>query len=940
VDGVPVDVPYIHLTALVPSQDVIQEFKVQTNNLGAEFSRFAGGVINLSTRSGGNEFHGTAYEYLRNKVLNANTFFSNAGGLERPAFTQNQFGGNIAGPIKRDKAFFYWGYEGYRMRTGRSFVFSTPTEAMRRGDFSELNTPIYDPFSVAGLNDLPRKPFPGNKIPASMLDPVALKMQSLFAAPNQPGYQNNYVTNPSAGGDQNQYNSRLDYNLSGKQRLFGRWTWWRNYNIGIDPMGTKAHLDAGPETSTTNQFVVADTYVFSANTILDVRAGVLRFVYDRVPASSGFDLTTWGFPAALNQQVVFHHVPYPCIQDYSVFCGGGTGSIIQARDENWSLLPSLTLVRGSHTLKIGGDVRRLVHNYAQSNNPSGSYSFDKSWTSSDPFKPAGGWGYASFLLGTAASGGVQSPALTAGQQIYRGVYISDSWQVSRKLNLNIGVRYEQPGPWSERFDRMSVWMLGAEHPYAKLTGMPLRGRLALVKSDLWPSRNNKELPKKLFAPRVGFAYRVDDKTVLRGGYGLVYLPNDVANGDNPGWDLLNSINTPMITSLDGVTPYRLLRNPFPDGLFVPGLRSEQVQLNLTGFGATAAIPNQPYPYMQQWNFNLQRQLPEGTLVDLAYVGAKGTHLYGGYQFDQLPDQYLSMGTALVETVPNPFYGIIKTGSLSGEKVQRGQLLRPYPQYTSVYDPTRARRDSIYHSMQMKIEKKFQGGGSVLASYTIGKTITNGATLTGWLEASSAGKYGSFNNLRAWRSLANFDVSQRLVISYVYDLPIGKGRKLGGRATGAVDKVLSGWGINGISTFQTGFPVYVSPSLNLSNSFGGGQYVYNNGKSAKLSGRHQDRLDRWFDTSVFSQAPAFTFGNTSPVLPDVRGPGVNNWDFAVFKKISITERANVQFRTEFFNLFNRVQFGQPSGTQGTPTFGFIRSQANEPRLVQFGLRFNY
>jgi hypothetical protein len=290
-DGAPLNVSYVNLTTLIPTQDAVQEFKVQTNNLSAEFGRFAGGVINLTSRGGTNAFHGAAYEFLRNKVLNANTFFNNSSNVGRPPFTQNQFGASLGGPVKKDKLFFYTSYEGYRQRTGRSFLLSVPTAKMRDGDFTEAaNRVVHDPFSAKGVNELPRKPLPGNIVPKSMLDPVAVKLKDLYAMPNLSGIFNNFATNASAGGDQNQYNNRVDYTLSEKQRLFGRWTYWRNNTRALDPFQTKTYFEWGPETTLTNQIVIGDTYLLSPSMILDVRAGYLRFSYDRMAETAGYDL--------------------------------------------------------------------------------------------------------------------------------------------------------------------------------------------------------------------------------------------------------------------------------------------------------------------------------------------------------------------------------------------------------------------------------------------------------------------------------------------------------------------------------------------------------------------------------------------------------------------------------------------------------------------------
>jgi len=954
IDGASVNVSYVNLTSLVPTQDAIQEFRVQTNNLSAEFGRFTGGVINLTSKSGTNLYHGSAYEFLRNKALNANTFFNNRSHIGRPAFTQNQFGGNVGGPVLKEKLFFFSSYEGFRQRQGQSFLFSVPTEAMRNGDFSALTARIYDPLTTCGRLGNPacakdangadiitRQPFADNKIPANRLDPTAKILSNLWAKPNLPGTVFNYATNASIGGNNDQINVRMDYNLSEKQRLLGRYTRWSNLSLPIDPYKTQTYIDRGPETFVTHQLVLADTYTFSQNTIADFRIGWLRFIYDRTPESLGVDLTSFGWPASLNRQVAFQHIPTPCVQGYTdVFCTNGTGSTIIARNDNQSFAASLTRIMGRHTLKFGGEARRLPHNYAQSNNPSGFFNFNNLFTAVNPFAPAGtGIGFASFMLGYGADGNISTPALVAGMQRYQGYFINDTFQVNRRLTLNYGLRWELPSPWTERFDRLVVFQPDVQNPLTRATSLAPRGNVALVNSPDRSDRLLEERHWKLFAPRLGFSYRFAEKTVVRGGYGIFYLPNDVAFSTAPNGSPVNTLATPWVSTIDGsVTPVERLSNPFPNGILQPPGKSSNYQNILLGQGFTLPLESQPYGYNQQFNLNIQHELKEGTLVEIAYAGAKGTHLPANQQLNQLPVEFLSQGTRLQEQVTNPFFGLITAGPLAARTVARGQLLRPFPQFNGVTQASIANRDSIYHSMQLKVERRFRAGGSLLGSYTWAKFITNTDTLTGWLEASGPGGVQNNYDLRNERSLASFDAPHRLVISYVLDLPFGRGQKLLGSLSGPADKLLSGWGVNGVYTAQSGFPLRFGTAANLTNSFGGGSRPnVVAGCDPQLSGSAQSRLNRWFNTSCYALPAAFTFGTASRVDPKLRAHGINNFDFALFKRTKLTERISLEFRSEFFNLFNRVQFGFPGQALGNPQFGIVSSQLNNPRLAQFALR---
>ncbi len=997
IDGGSVNTIYVHLLSLVPTQDAIQEFKVQTNNLGPEWGKFAGGVINLTTKSGTNDFHGTAYEFLRNKLLNANDFFLNASGVNRAPFTQNQFGANGGGRIIREKLFFFGSYEGFRQRLGQAFLVTVPTDAMRTGDFSDLRDSsgnlirIYDPLTTCGRlgnpacakdasgNDIvTRQQFSSNGvpnvIPPDRLDPTAKILSGFWAPANLPGQQfthvNNFATAASVGGNNDQWTSRIDWNKSDKQRIFGRFTDWTALSLAHDPYKTGICQDRCQESWYTRQLVLDDVYSFSPTTILDVRLSYLRFWYNRQPTSLGVDLTTFGWPASLNSQVAWRHIPTACVTGYGDFwCSQGAGSGIFARDDNYSLAPSLTKIRGRHTLKLGGEIDVLRDNYAQSNVTSGIFNFDSLFTSVNPFSPANtGNGFASFMLGygnTNNGGAVVTPSFTADQQLYSALYFGDTFQVSNKLTLNLGLRWERPGPFSERFDRQIVLLPDAESPLAAPTGLPLKGKLGQVKSSDRASRSSLDPNNKMFAPRIGFAYRLNEKTVLRGGYGIFYLPNDVSWVDEPNNQIVNTISTPWVTTLDGgITPFNVLSNPFPNGILQPPGRNPSFQQTLLGQGVNAPLPTNPYAYTQQFNFDIQRELPDGTLVDIAYAGSKGVHLPVHFEeLDQMPVSNLSLGTSLEDQVCNPFYrpctsetdttsapfspALISSGSLTAPTVARGQLLRPFPQYQGFAIASANNRNSIYHSLQAKVEKRFKGGGSILASYTMAKLISDTDTLTGWLESAGSTDWGIPNNYnhRAERSLADFDVSQRLVVSYVLDLPVGKGQRYMSSASGVAGKLVSGWGINGITTFQKGFPLFISNSQNLTHSFGGFSRPDNNGQSAKLSGDAHSRLNEWFNTSVFSYPPAFSFGNVSRTLPDVRTHGIDNFDFAIFKntKFGPDERLNIQFRTEFFNTFNRVQFGYPGQTCCQPdqsSFGVVSSTANLPRLIQFALRFTF
>jgi hypothetical protein len=447
-----------------------------------------------------------------------------------------------------------------------------------------------------------------------------------------------------------------------------------------------------------------------------------------------------------------------------------------------------------------------------------------------------------------------------------------------------------------------------------------------------------------FSPRVGLAYQLHPNTVLSAGYGIFWLPNDIEFSSNfPSGDPINSSTTNMVTSINnGLTPTNNISNPYPNGLIQPVGRSAAYQSTLLGSGPTENFPNNPYSYTQQFNAGIQQQIGQSLVFDLAYGGAKGTHLpFGAINFDTLPDQDLALGNALVAQVANPFYGTISsTYSLGAPTVSAGQLLLPYPQYSGLSSASADLASSTYNSLQLKVQKRFAHGASINGAYTWAKLLSNTDTLTTWLESSVPGIQDP-RNLKAEKSLSADNAAQRLVISYVYDLPFGRNQAFLANTPKVVNAVIGGWGLGGLTTLMTGFPLGFGTNQNLTNSFGGGSRPnYVPGCAKEIKGSATARLGEWFNTSCFTQPAAFTFGDEPRLDPTLRGPGVADWDASAYKTFPIHESVNVQFRAEAFNLFNRVQFGYPGLTQGTSNFGVVTTQLNLPRVLQFSLRANF
>jgi hypothetical protein len=1025
-DGEPLNTGYINLPLIVPTQDAVSEFKVQYNNLGPEWGKFAGGVININTKSGTNEIHGELYEYLRNRVLNANEYFNKTAQLDAgkpdkaPPFTQNQFGGTIGGAAIKNKTFYFGSYEGFRLRQGVPYTTTVPTAAERKGDFSALlsqpiPTVIYDPLTVgfSPANPLQRMAFSGNIIPPNRINPTSNYLLALFPLPTNPNVlTSNFTTAASGGGNTDQYVARVDQNITDKQTLFGRYADWKLLSLAQDPFGTGLCKDRCEEDTDSKSIALGYTYVATPTTTFSLNASLGRFTYLRTPKNENFDVTKEGFPADYNGVVPnIERTPLtPClgISDALVGCSQGQ-SAISDYDTIINFSPQGTMVRGRHTFVFGGQLEYTYDNYLQTNLGGGLVSFNGSWTQSMAKNAAGATGgidIADFLLGFGLGAGAQFGNQTtgnltisqpvAGKETYRALYFADNWHLTNKLTLNLGLRYELQGPWSERYNRLTYFNPSAVNAgvtgCSGVAGSPCPGDLFLVGTGVNKSNNNLPLPKLNFAPRVGFAYSWDQKTVLRGGYGIFYIPNFVSFGVNPYADVLNSATSPFFASNNqGLYPASTLNmsnctltapgaqnfscataGPFGPSLVVPPGRNPQPNISAYGLQqvslSSTGYTLQQSGYNQQWNLDLQRQLPGGFFADVAYAGAHGVHLpQFNTDINQIPDSFINQaeqqyvanpkGTpTIAQSVATYPFSISLPGNLGPGHLIQGQLDRPYPEYGGLNLQGYGCCGSSYNSLQATLTKRFGGGGTLLAAYTWAKLMSNTDTLTSWLEGGATGGVGSvqdWNNLRNEWSVSSQNVPQRFVLSYVLDLPFGHGKRYLSNWSGFTEKVISGWGIDGTTTFQTGFPLKISEANGTQLSALGlgigtlrpdvlaGCHESNSGSDTSRLGGHFGP-NTWFNTSCFVAPPEYGFGTEPRVDGLIHMDGPANFDFAAFKRTTFgpSEKMGLEFRAEFFNLFNHPQFGPPNENAGSNQFGEVTSTVNNPRLIQFGLKFAF
>jgi hypothetical protein len=988
IDGILSNIPENNVNSLVPTQDSVQEFRVSTNNVTAEFGGFAGGVVQISTKSGTNQFHGTLYDYFRNTALDANDYFDNQHKLARQPLHQNQYGFNIGGPIRKDKLFFFFSFEREPVTSGGLDTFTLPTTAQLNGDFSAFTAQNITPTDPTGqilYNPANNEPYACNGVANTLcpdqLDPTALKLLKLefptvtgnFGQNNNT--VNNFVASAPITGAQNEFNARVDYNPSKADQVFLRYTFWNPHNGDSDPLGTKT--GAGPTGNTTTEAVVGDNHIFNPSTIADLRLSWLENYNFQVPLSDGFDQSTinsnYGALQAMQVNGNQGLLPGLGLQNYS---GGAELSQLYWLNTAYSINGSITKVKGRHTIKVGG-IGRQVEWTGFGNNQGLNLSFNNNFTAPsnpppcDPTVqkcPTYGNAIASMLLGIPQSTGISEVATTRAVLHSYGFFAVDTWQVTNKLTLNLGIRWEQPGSYSEvnNLDTVLLTDLPTDLPsYTNpVTGAtsPTAGGLALVASPQYPSRREEQLHWKLFSPREGFDYRLDNKTVVRGGYGIAFLPAEIT-ADGPGGSPINSAGT-SLSNTAGVTyaGAPTVANPLPNGINQPLGRNPLALTQLLGQGIGSRIPNEPYGYVQQMNFGVERALDSKTTLSVAYAGSKGTHLIlsqgytgTGINRDQLPDQYDSIGgncsgtvlTGLCAPVTNPYAGMFSSGGvLNQPTVFEGYLLKPYPQYTSVNQSVPRYGASTYEALQVSFKRTFSHGGLIQGAYTYAKLLSNTDNTSSFQDGQGGqGVVQDNYNLQAEKSLSLQDLTHNLVINYGLDLPFGHGQKFLGGANGALNAVVGGWRVNGITTLHSGLPVpFSSTATNyLSQYFGAGPIRPNlvAGCNRHVGGSAQSKAaNGWFNTACFTAPGPFSFGNENRVDSQIRSGGAANWDLSANKSFHVYDRVTGKFSIEAFNLFNRTQFGAPDSGLGDGAFGKVTSQRNLPRVLQVAARFSF
>ncbi len=885
-----------------PSVDAIQEFKIITNPYSAEYGRSPGAAINVITKGGTNSLHGTAYEYLRNRVLDANDFFSNRNGLAKPQNVQNQFGGNVGGPIKRDTLFFFFDYEGTRIRRGVSRITTVPLPNERIGDFTTAGSgaakvtypTIYDPLSG--------QPFLNNQIPQSRIDPVAAKIMPLFPLPTNPAKQvDNFARNAGQMDDTGRYSGRLDWQPTSQDSVFFRYSYSTRFrfipgNFGGIADGTSSSA-LGRQNLTATQISLGWTRPINPRLVNELRIGFGRDNSFAEQDPFGLNKVSDYVPGVPDNPAVAGGLPRMTFNGFNTFIGSPDFLPKFQITQQYQWTDTVSVTRGKHQLKFGGDLRApLRNNFMDIPQTRGFLGFDRIFTcqrNATGCVAGTGLSYADFLLGQVQSAGLTNLYFVDQRLHMFSFFGQDDYKLSPKLTLNLGLRYDYATPALEGKNRIANF-----NPAGA-------GSLVFAKDGSVSDRATVNDNRHNFAPRVGLAYQLTSNTVLRAGYGIFYMLFDrIGSEDQLALNPPNLIQNTVSLTSTAPAPVFPLRNGFPTNYLDPA------NLVLARVKVRGANPDAPNTYVQQWSFGVQRLLPHNLFVDVDYVGTKSTHLNTLRNFNQ------------------PINGVL-----------------PYPNFGQIEyrDPL---GNGIYHGLEGTLERRFSNGMSFRAAYTFSKSIDNDAEHLSVYGSNSFNQDG--RNFKAWRGPSDYDVPHRFVASYIYDLPFGQGKRLASH--GLLSYIVGGFQVSGSVVAQSGRPFTVFAGNNDSSIDIGLQHALPNvvGTPQVL----QD-VNCWFYSSTstacralapngvdaFSTPPQRVFGNAGRNI--IRAPGQVGTDFSLHRNFPLwSESRLLEFRWEVFNLTNTPLFGLPGNNINSGSVAAITTLAGDPRIMQFALRFKF
>jgi Carboxypeptidase regulatory-like domain/TonB dependent receptor len=948
--------------AFSPPVYAVREFKIQTSPYDASVGHTIGALTNLSTASGENAFHGEVHLWERNAGLDAPNFFNNLNDEPVPAYQDHRYGASVGGPViipklykGRNKTFFYYAYEGNKWGVPTPFTGTVPTVKQRQGDFSDLlnlgpQYQIYDPNKTASVGGgrFRREPILGNRL--AKLDPVALNIINLYPLPNRQGTadgRNNFFSTPKALEDYYVHFARVDHAFNDKHRIFARfhYDWWeedknddflnRNNALFLNRINQGIALD--------------DVYVINSKMVLNVRYGLTYQEFPERRASRGIDLSSLGFSQTLTNLVAdeaFTTLPRVQITGYSPLARWETGD-----GTNTSLVHSvsagMTRLEGRHNLKFGTEFRvyrafgnRFPQSTApdidiRSGSPTNAPIYTRGPQDNTPLAPIG-QELAMFLLGI-PHGQMAYSASYATQDKYFALYLHDDFKLSSKLTLNLGLRYELESPFTERYDRLvagfafdqsSPLEAAARANYERnsIPELPVdqfrvRGGLTFVNQG-GNGRSPFRGEKNNVLPRIGLAWQINEKTVLRTGYGFFFdtLGVNTTSPIQTGF----SQSTPIQASLDnGLTYIATLANPLPNGLLSPLGPAGGLRTNI-GQSINFFDPNMKHPYAQRWSLGVQRELPLGFLAEISYTGNRGTRIPVTRNYNNTPARYLSTKTMrdqetisfLTQSFRNPFAGL---DPIFGANISRANLLRPYPHFGDI-QVEESIGYSWYHSMQSRIEKRFSKGYTFLLGWS-------------WSKLMEAVEFLNPTDPMPYESIGAFDRTHRITVSGIWELPIGRGKKFGNNLPAIANFIAGNWQIGAVIAQQTGPPL------------GFGNRIFNGDIKNIALPSDERTAERWFNVDAgFNTNSTQQLGNNMRTFPlrfsGIRGDDQTRWDFSLSKSWPIREGLKMQLRADVFNAWNNVNFNTPNTDPTNTAFGRITSTSGEARNWQIAFKLTF
>lgn len=956
------------LIAFQLPENSVSEFKVQTSSFDAALGHTPGAVLNTISKSGANDFHGELHEWMINAALDADTFFQNASGGAKPQYQDSRYGASLGGPVHipkvyngKNKSFFFVGWEGNQWGKPTATIGTAPTAAEKNGDFSALlalgsSYQIYDPLTTqaAAGGRYTRQPFPGDIIPANRIDAVAKAMEAFYKPPNTVGSAaglNNYTRNTKDTFDYNVWVWRVDHNFSDRNRAFVRMDYDRYLETDSSFWGDIA---SGLDLVRINRGAVADdVIVLSSSSVLDLRYGITQEETPEYRPSRGFDLSSLGFsknllslldPATETFPQVYLNTKAPtsrctgaCTGTFSGFGGYNNGDgTLTGEIHDWAA--TMNTIRGNHTLHYSVDARLYrSFGFYGGFDVSPQLAFLPTYTNgpndNSTVAPLG-QEYASFLLGI-PSGQMTRSASFAGQNMYYAAFIQDDWKLTPRLTVNLGLRYEYDSPISERFNRAVrgfdrtdpnpiAAQAMANYAQSPISQLPV-SQFKVLGGLMFASPSNHSLWNGQdfnLLPRIGLAYQIDTKTVVRAGYGIFYDTLGVNRSAmiQSGF----TATTPIQASLDnGLHFIASTANPFPNGLQMPQGAALGLSTYL-GQALTVYPTTRKQPYSQRWTLTMQRAIAKDFMVEAGYVGNRAVRLGVDRNINATPNQYLSTSpsrdqatiNALTATVPNPFYGL---NSIYPKTIAVSDLLRPYPEFGDITE-TQPVGYSWYHALQVRTEKRFSHGYSVGLGYTWSKNMD----ATSFLNAGDPAPV---------RSISQYDRPHRLNLNAIYELPFGRGKLIGPHIPKAVDYAIGGWQINTIFTYQSG------------DALGFGNIIFLGDIHNIALPSDKRSVNQWFNTAAgFVTASAQQLANNIRTFPKylagVRGDGQTMWNASLFKRFPIKERVNLEFRFEGYDMMNHPNFSDPNTTVTSSAFGTVTGQAGLSREFQGALKLTF